>query len=149
MVTAREVEYSQTPHTIPSNQGVLKCCSESMPDMQGARDVGGWNRYDKVTWFLDIAIGSKIWFEEPLLLPPVVPCRFYNLRYVGFAMSVIQSLEYLLLAFWGLLGVFGYLLYFGFGFLLFGFCGWCSACLFLLLLLEFADFLSFSSFFGN
>jgi hypothetical protein len=53
--------------------------------MEGSGDVGRGDWNDEVTGWFDFAILAKLRFKEALLLPPFVPGRLDNLRYISWS----------------------------------------------------------------
>ena len=83
MIKSRYPEGGLSKHTIPSNHGVLDSDSKSMADMKATSDIGRGKGNNELSFRFDFAIGTKLWFEEALLFPPVVPSRFDSQRIVA------------------------------------------------------------------
>jgi hypothetical protein len=54
-----------------------------IPNVESSRDVRRRNRDDEVAGWLHLAISGKFRLKELLLLPPVVPSGFNNLKIVS------------------------------------------------------------------
>lgn len=78
MIASREIQSCKSPHSVPSDEEILKGSAQSMTTVQSPRDIRWGDRDDKGTSGHVVIMLCKLWPKETLLRPPGVPTRLNN-----------------------------------------------------------------------
>lgn len=91
MITSREIQSRESPHSLPADEEILKSGAESVAAVQSSRDVRRRERDYEGTSGHVVSILREMWLEEPLLRPPGIPGR---LDYGGNVRFVVRGIEW-------------------------------------------------------
>lgn len=93
MITSREVQRREPPHSVPADKKILKGSTQSVATVQSSCDVRRRDRNDEGPSGLIVAILCEFWLKEALLRPPGVPTRLDNGGNVRFVVRRVEGSE--------------------------------------------------------